>query len=145
MNFTTPMYAFLFVNSETYIVHVINCEWSRSVNFSLRMFCMRYKHVFFQQYFGHSLGLGIFLSIFRFWGYLVIFRFMRYFGHFLGFMGILEIFRLKGILVFFFFRGILVNFRFRGYFGHFLGLRGILVIFSDFWAYLMTLGVFWSF
>ena len=29
--------------------NVINCEWSRSVNFSLRMFCMRYKHVYFQQ------------------------------------------------------------------------------------------------
>ena len=49
MNFTSPRYAFLFLNSKTYIVHVINCEWSRSVNFSLRMFCMRYKHVFFQQ------------------------------------------------------------------------------------------------
>ena len=34
LNFTTPRYAFLFSNSETYIVHVINCEWSRSVNFS---------------------------------------------------------------------------------------------------------------
>ena len=35
LNFTTPRYAFLFSNSETYIVHVINCEWSRSVNFSV--------------------------------------------------------------------------------------------------------------
>ena len=34
LNFTTPRYAFLFSNSETYIVHVINFEWSRSVNFS---------------------------------------------------------------------------------------------------------------
>ena len=34
-NFTTPRYAFLFSNFETYIVHVINCEWSRSVNFSV--------------------------------------------------------------------------------------------------------------
>ena len=34
LNFTTSRYAFLFSNSETYIVHVINCEWSRSVNFS---------------------------------------------------------------------------------------------------------------
>ena len=33
-NFTTLRYAFLFSNFETYIVHVINCEWSRSVNFS---------------------------------------------------------------------------------------------------------------
>ena len=48
LNFTAPKYAFLFLNSETYIVHVINCEWSRSVNFPLHMFCMRYKHIFFQ-------------------------------------------------------------------------------------------------
>ena len=48
LNFTTPRYAFLFLNSEIYIVHDINYEWSRSVNFPLRMFCMRYKHVFFQ-------------------------------------------------------------------------------------------------
>ena len=47
LNFTAPRYAFLFLNSEIYIVHVINCEWSRSVNFPLRMFCMWYKHVFF--------------------------------------------------------------------------------------------------
>ena len=47
MNFTIPRYAFLFLNSETYIVYVINCKWSRSVNFLLYMFCMRYKHVFF--------------------------------------------------------------------------------------------------
>ena len=33
-NFTTLRYAFLFLNFETYIVHVINCEWSKSVNFS---------------------------------------------------------------------------------------------------------------
>ena len=48
LNFTTPRYALLFLNSEIYIVHVINYEWSRSVNFLLRMFCMRYKNVFFQ-------------------------------------------------------------------------------------------------
>ena len=41
-------YALLFLNFEIYIVHVINCEWSRFVNFPLHMFCMRYKHVFFQ-------------------------------------------------------------------------------------------------
>ena len=34
LNFTTSRYAFLFSNSETYIVHVINCEWNRFVNFS---------------------------------------------------------------------------------------------------------------
>ena len=49
LNFTTPRCALLFLNSKIYIVHVINCEWSRSVNFPLRMFCMQYKHVFFQQ------------------------------------------------------------------------------------------------
>ena len=43
LNFTVARYALLFLNSEIYIVHVINCEWSRSVNFPLRMFCMRYK------------------------------------------------------------------------------------------------------
>ena len=49
MNFTTPRYALLFLNSKICIVHVINYEWSRSVNFSLPMFCMQCKHVFFQQ------------------------------------------------------------------------------------------------
>ena len=48
LNFTAPRYAFLFLNSETYIVHVINCERSRFVNFLLCMFHMWYKHVFFQ-------------------------------------------------------------------------------------------------
>ena len=46
LNFTTPSYALLFFNSEIYIVHVINCEWSRSVNFPLLMFCMKYKTIF---------------------------------------------------------------------------------------------------
>ena len=49
MKFTIPRYAILFLYSEIYIVHVINCEWSRSVNFPLHMFCMQHKHVFFQQ------------------------------------------------------------------------------------------------
>ena len=35
LNFTAPRYAFFFLNSETYIVHVINYKWSRSVNFPL--------------------------------------------------------------------------------------------------------------
>ena len=48
LNLTALRYNFLFLNSETYIVHVINCERSRSVNFPLCMFCMQYKHVFFQ-------------------------------------------------------------------------------------------------
>ena len=65
LNFTVLRYTFLFFYSETYMVHVINCEWSRSVNFSLRIFYMRYKHVFFRTPFtsnfyailyGHSFG-----------------------------------------------------------------------------------------
>ena len=35
LNFTAPKYTFFFLNSETYIIHVINCEWSRFVNFSI--------------------------------------------------------------------------------------------------------------
>ena len=35
LNFTTPRYAFLFSNSETYIAHVIYCKWSRSIIFPL--------------------------------------------------------------------------------------------------------------
>ena len=31
MNFTTPRYAILFLNSEIYIVHVINHEWNMSI------------------------------------------------------------------------------------------------------------------
>ena len=46
LNFTTSRYALLFLDSEIYIVHVINCKWSRSVNFSLHMFWMRYKSCF---------------------------------------------------------------------------------------------------
>ena len=48
LNFTAPRYTLLFLYSEIYIVHVINGEWSKSVNFPLRMFCMWYKHIFFQ-------------------------------------------------------------------------------------------------
>ena len=33
LKFTIPKYTLLFLNFEIYIVHVINCEWSRSVNF----------------------------------------------------------------------------------------------------------------
>ena len=46
LNFTAPRYALLFLNSEIYIIHVINCKWSRSVIFTLRIFCMRYKLCF---------------------------------------------------------------------------------------------------
>ena len=47
LKFTTTRYILLFLYSEIYIVHIINCEWNRSVNFLLHMFCMRYKYVFF--------------------------------------------------------------------------------------------------
>ena len=47
LNFTTLKYALLFLNSKIYIVHVIDCEWSRSVIFPLRLFCMRYKTCIF--------------------------------------------------------------------------------------------------
>ena len=49
LNFITPRYVLLFLNFEIYIAYVINCEWSKFVNFSLRMFCMQYKLCFFQQ------------------------------------------------------------------------------------------------
>ena len=49
LNFTAPRYTFLFLYSEIYIVHIINCKWSRSVIFPLHMFCMQCKHVFFLQ------------------------------------------------------------------------------------------------
>ena len=45
LNFTAPRYALLFINSEIYILHVINCKW-RSVNFSLCMFCIQHKLCF---------------------------------------------------------------------------------------------------
>ena len=49
LNFTTPRYAFLFSNSETYIVHVINCEWSRSINFSAAYVLYAIQTCIFQQ------------------------------------------------------------------------------------------------
>ena len=50
LNLIAPRYALLYLNSEIYIVHVINCEWSRSINFPLRIFCMRYKTCFSNTY-----------------------------------------------------------------------------------------------
>ena len=38
LNFTALRCTLLFLYSETYITHVINCEWSRSVNFPLHMY-----------------------------------------------------------------------------------------------------------
>ena len=50
----------LFLYFEIYIVHVIYCEC-----FSLRMFCMRYKHVFFQHnYQCIFMGLNSILEVF---------------------------------------------------------------------------------
>ena len=49
LNFTTPRYAFLFSNSETYIVHVIIFEWSRSVNFSPAYVLYAIQTYIFQQ------------------------------------------------------------------------------------------------
>ena len=52
LNFTTPRYALLFLNSEIYIMHVINHEWSRSIHILLRVFVWDTNllfHVFFQQ------------------------------------------------------------------------------------------------
>ena len=40
LNFSAPWYTYLFLNSKNYIAHVINCEWSRSINFPLRLFCI---------------------------------------------------------------------------------------------------------
>ena len=61
---------------------------------------------------------------------MVIFRFRGYFGHFLGFGGILVIFRFWGILVIFWVSEVFWSFfGFCGYFGHFLDFRDILVIF----------------
>ena len=58
LNFIVPRYTLLFLYSETYIVHVINCEWSKSINFQLRIFCMWYKLVFFH----HLCNLAMFFS-----------------------------------------------------------------------------------
>ena len=49
LNFITLRYAFLFSNSETYIVHVFNCEWSRSVNFSTAYVLYAIQTCIFQQ------------------------------------------------------------------------------------------------
>ena len=49
LNFTTPRYEFLFSNLETCIVHVINCKWSRSVNFSAAYVLYVIQTCIFQQ------------------------------------------------------------------------------------------------
>ena len=64
LNFTAPMYTLLFLNSEIYIVQVINCEWSRSVNFLLHVFCMRYKPCFSNNWYQSGLQFRICITCF---------------------------------------------------------------------------------
>ena len=64
LNFTAPRYTLLFLNSKIYIVHVINCEWSRFVNFPLRIFCMRYKPCFSHNWYQSSLKFRICITCF---------------------------------------------------------------------------------
>ena len=64
LNFTAPRYSLLFLNSEIHIIHVINCEWNRSVNFPLRMFCMQYKLCFSYNWYQSGLQFWIFLTCF---------------------------------------------------------------------------------
>ena len=62
LNFTALRYTLLFLYFEIYIVHIINCEWSRSINFPLRIFCIRYKHIFIQQYIDIDMWLNFFFN-----------------------------------------------------------------------------------
>ena len=64
MNFTAPRYTLLFLNSEIYVVHVINCEWSRSVNFLLCLFCIRYKLCFSNNWYQSGLHFRICITCF---------------------------------------------------------------------------------
>ena len=45
LKFTIPRYTLLFINYETYLVHVINCEWNRFVNFPLHMYLSNRTHL----------------------------------------------------------------------------------------------------
>ena len=65
MNFTTPRYAILFLNSEIYIMYVINHEWNRSMFVVCCfhcVFCLRYKirfsNTFYSRY-GSQGGVDI--------------------------------------------------------------------------------------
>ena len=64
LNFTIPRYALLFLNSKTYKVHIINCEWSTSVNFLLHMFCIRYKPCFSNNWYQSGLQFRICITCF---------------------------------------------------------------------------------
>ena len=68
MNFITPRYTLLFLYSEIYVVHVINFEWSRFINFPLRMFCMRYKLCFSNNWYQNGLQFRIFITCFVIFG-----------------------------------------------------------------------------
>ena len=68
LNFTASRYAFMFLNSENYIVHVINYEWSTSVNFPLRMFYMRYNMYFSKNWYQRDLHFRIFITCFMSFG-----------------------------------------------------------------------------
>ena len=47
LNFTASRYAFMFLNSKNYIIHVIDCEWSRSIFF---IFSVAYTHISIKWY-----------------------------------------------------------------------------------------------
>ena len=55
LNFTAPRYTILFLNSEIYIVHVINHEWNRSIFFASAV-CVLYE---IQTRFSERLGREI--------------------------------------------------------------------------------------
>ena len=64
LNFTAPRYAFFFLNSETYTIHVINYEWSRSINFPLRMFVCDTNIYFSNKWYQSSLQFRIYKTCF---------------------------------------------------------------------------------
>ena len=64
LNFTASRYILLFLYSEIYIVHIINCEWSGYVNFPLHMFCMRYKSCFSNNWYQSGLHFRICITYF---------------------------------------------------------------------------------
>ena len=64
LNFTASRYTLLFSYSEIYIGHIINCKWSRSINFPLRIFCMRYKPCFSNNWYQSGLHFRICITCF---------------------------------------------------------------------------------
>ena len=111
--------------------------------------------VMYNGYFGHFLGFGSILVIFRFRGCFGLFQILGVFWSFLGLCGILVIFRFKGYFgQFLGFKSILVIFQVQGYFGlfqvlgafqSFFRFRCILVFFLDFRSILVgNFQQFWS-